>query len=49
MIKTEEEEKQIFSQLIPPEPADDNPDKCIICFRLPDGEKKYTKEIFEDK
>ena len=41
------EDKEIFSQLIPPEPADDNPDKCIIIFRLPDGEKNIQRKFLK--
>ena len=41
------EDKEIFSMLIPPEPEDDNPDKCIIIFRLPDGEKNIQRKFLK--
>ena len=41
------EDKEIFSKLIPPEPDDDNPDKCIIIFRLPDGEKNIQRKFLK--
>ena len=37
-------DKELFSKLLPPEPDDNNPDKCIIIFRLPDGEKIKDNE-----
>ena len=43
----EKEEKEIFSMLIPPEPDDNNPDKCIIVFRLPDGEKNIERKFLK--
>ena len=43
----EKEDKEIFSQLIPPEPDDNNPDKCIIVFRLPDGEKNIQRKFLK--
>ena len=57
-IRKEEEEKkkreeklkedtEIFSKLIPPEPDNDNPDKCIIIFRLPDGEKNLQRKFLK--
>ena len=41
------EDKEIFSLLIPPEPEDDNPDKCIIIFRFPDGEKNIQRKFLK--
>ena len=41
------EDKEIFSMLIPPEPEDNNPDKCIIIFRLPDGEKNIQRKFLK--
>ena len=41
------EDKEIFSMLIPPEPEDDNPDKCIIIFRFPDGEKNIQRKFLK--
>ena len=46
-IQKEKEEKEIFSLLVPPEPDDDNPDKCIIIFRLPDGEKNLQRKFLK--
>ena len=43
----EKEDKELFSMLIPPEPSDDNPDKCIIVFRLPDGEKNIQRKFLK--
>ena len=55
--KKEEEEKQKEQELIenikvksilsilPEEPSDDNPDKCVILFRFPDGEKWYRENF----
>ena len=43
----DKEEKEMFSKLIPPEPEDDNPDKCIIIFRLPDGEKNIQRKFLK--
>ena len=47
IIKNEQEEKEIFSKLIPSEPDDNNPDKCIIIFRLPDGEKNIQRKFLK--
>ena len=43
----EKEDKELFSMLIPPEPDDNNPDKCIIIFRLPDGEKNIQRKFLK--
>ena len=48
-IAKEKEEKELFSSLIPPEPDDNNPDKCIIIFRLPDGKNIERKFLKTDK
>ena len=45
--KKEKEDKELFSMLLPPEPDDNNPDKCIIIFRLPDGEKNIQKKFLK--
>ena len=47
MEEKEKEDKELFSKLIPPEPDDDNPDKCIIIFRLPDGEKNIQRKFLK--
>ena len=55
--KKEEEEKKKEQELIenikvksilsilPEEPSDDNPDKCVILFRFPDGEKVVQRKF----
>ena len=43
----EKEDKELFSMLIPPEPDENNPDKCIIIFRLPDGEKNIQRKFLK--
>ncbi len=45
--KEEKEDKELFSKLLPPEPDDNNPDKCIIIFRLPDGEKNIQRKFLK--
>ena len=57
--KKEEEEKKKQEELIekiqidsllnilPGEPSDDNPDKCIILFRFPDGEKVVQRKFLK--
>ena len=47
MEEKEKEDKELFSMLIPPEPDDDNPDKCVIIFRLPDGEKNIQRKFLK--
>ena len=46
-LKKEAEEKEIFSSLVPPEPDDSNPDKCVIIFRMPDGEKNLQRKFLK--
>ena len=46
-LKNEAEEKELFSSLIPPEPDDSNPDKCVIIFRMPDGEKNIQRKFLK--
>ena len=41
-----EESKKIAVSL-KPEPDDDNPDKCIILFRFPDGEKSVQRKFLK--
>ena len=43
----EKEEKEIFSKLIPEEPDDNNPDKCIIILRFPNGEKSIQRKFLK--
>ena len=57
--KKEEEEKKKEEELIekikvdsilnilPEEPSDDNPDKCVILFRFPDGEKVVQRKFLK--
>ena len=46
-IEKEKEEKDLFSMLVPKEPEDNNPDKCIIIFRMPDGEKNIQRKFLK--
>ena len=46
-LKNEAEEKELFSSLVPPEPDDRNPDKCVIIFRMPDGEKNLQRKFLK--
>ena len=32
---------------MPEEPSDDNPDKCVILFRFPDGEKTIQRKFLK--
>ena len=46
-LQKEKEEKELFSKIIPSEPDDNNPDKCVIIFRLPDGEKNIQRKFLK--
>ena len=46
LLKEKEESKKIKTNL-KPEPSDDNPDKCIILFRFPDGEKTVQRKFLK--
>ena len=46
LLKEKEESKKIKTNL-KPEPNDDNPDKCIILFRFPDGEKTVQRKFLK--
>ena len=46
ILKEKEESKKIKTNL-KPEPNDDNPDKCIILFRFPDGEKTVQRKFLK--
>ena len=46
-LEEEKEQKEMFSKIIPSEPDDNNPDKCIIIFRLPDGEKNIERKFLK--
>ena len=57
--KEEEEERKIYelnkyereieqaANLLPEEPDDDNPNKCVILFRFPDGEKNVERKFLK--
>ena len=50
-IKKQEEEKQKIESLIkqlPEEPNDDDPNKCTIMFRFPDGEKTVQRKFLKN-
>ena len=47
--KNEAEEKELFSSLVPPEPDDSYPDKCIIIFRMPDREKNLQRKFLKSE
>ena len=46
LLEEKEESKKIAEKL-KPEPNDDNPDKCIILFRFPDGEKSVQRKFLK--
>ena len=33
--------------MLPEEPSDDNPEKCVILFRFPDGEKSVQRKFLK--
>ena len=47
MINKEIEESKKMAQNLKPEPEDNNPDKCIILFRFPDGEKTVQRKFLK--
>ena len=47
MIEKENEESQKYKNNLRPEPEDSNPDKCIILFRFPDGEKTVQRKFLK--
>ena len=47
MIDKEIEESKKIAISLKPEPEDDNPDKCIILFRFPDGEKTVQRKFLK--
>ena len=47
IIDKEIEESKKIKEKIKPEPDDDNPDKCIIVFRYPDGEKNIQRKFLK--
>ena len=50
IVNKEIEESKKYAQNLRPEPDDSNPDKCIIVFRFPDGERtEQRKFLKQDK
>ena len=47
IINKEIEESKKIAVNLKPEPEDDNPDKCIILFRFPDGEKTVQRKFLK--
>ena len=47
IINQEIEESKKIAENLKPEPEDDNPDKCIILFRFPDGEKSVQRKFLK--
>ena len=47
IIDKEMEESKKILQNLKPEPDDENPDKCIILFRYPDGEKSIQRKFLK--
>ena len=46
-ILEEKEESKKIKEKLKPEPDDENPDKCIILFRFPDGEKSVQRKFLK--
>ncbi len=38
---------ETLTEILPKEPGDDNPDKCVILFRFPDGEKTVQRKFLK--
>jgi hypothetical protein len=47
IIDKEIEESKKIAVTLKPEPEDDNPDKCIILFRFPDGDKTVQRKFLK--
>ena len=45
--KIQKEESQLFNQILPDEPDDNNPNKCVIKFRFPDGQKNVERKFLK--
>ena len=43
----EKKKAESILNMIPEEPKDDNPDKCVILFRFPDGEKVVERKFLK--
>ena len=46
-ILEEKEESKKIKEKLKPEPDDENPDKCVILFRFPDGEKSVQRKFLK--
>ena len=46
-ILEEKKESEKIAENLQPEPSDDNPDKCVILFRFPDGEKSVQRKFLK--
>ena len=46
-ILEEAKESKKIKENLKPEPNDDNPDKCVILFRFPDGEKSVQRKFLK--
>jgi len=47
-ILEEKEESKKIAEKLKPEPNDDNPNKCVILFRFPDGEKTVQRKFLKN-
>ena len=47
ILEREIEESKKIKKTIKPEPEDDNPDKCIILFRFPNGENSIQRKFLK--
>jgi hypothetical protein len=47
IVNKEIEESKKYAQNLRPEPDDSNPDKCIIVFRFPDGERTVQRKFLK--
>jgi hypothetical protein len=47
IINKEIEESKKIAESLRPEPDDDNPDKCVIMFRFPNGEKSIQRKFLK--
>ena len=45
--KEEQNQKEFFTKQLPEEPSDDDPNKCTIMFRFPDGEKTVQRKFLK--
>ena len=47
LIDKELEESKKISEKLKPEPDEDNPDKCVILFRFPDGDRNIQRRFLK--